>query len=79
MPLSGLETGMSDIAGMFDRAWKLFYWSSAALIAALAGADAYVWIGSEAGARLASAGVCGFVVTSIWLLVGASLYDLASR
>ena len=64
---------------MLDRTWKLFYWSTSVLIAALIAVDAYVWIGPEAGARLMSAGVCGLVAASLWLIVGSVLYELAAN
>jgi hypothetical protein len=79
MRLSGSTTLPSSDAGMLDRTWKAFYWSTSVLIGALTAADAYVWIGSEAGARLMSAGVCGFVAASVWLIVGSAVYELAAQ
>jgi hypothetical protein len=64
---------------MVDRVWKFFYWTSAGLIFGLAMADAYMWIGPDIGSRLLGSAICGFVASSIWLIVASTVYHLASR
>jgi hypothetical protein len=67
------------VMGMVERLWKAFYWTFAALIFGLAMLDAYIWIGPDIGGRLLGSAICGFVASSIWLLVASGLYHLASR